>query len=158
MGKEIERKFLVKDNRYQSLAEGIYYNQGYIPTLNGMTVRVRIAGNKGFLTLKDHVVGLTRHEYEYEVPIDDAREMLNNMCARPQIEKYRYVIPAAEEGLKWEVDEFLGDNAGLVVAEIETPAEDTPFTLPDWVGEEVTNDHRYFNSHLCKHPYCEWGK
>jgi len=167
MGKEIERKFLVKDNTFETLAEGTYYHQGYIPTLNGMTVRVRIAGTKGFVTFKDRAVGFSRHEFEYEIPVDEAKQMLELMCSRPQIEKYRYVIDAgvgtlpdktSVEGLHWEVDRFMGDNEGLVVAEIEVPTEDTQFDLPSWVGEEVTGDKRYYNSHLCRNPYKDWDK
>lgn len=167
MGKEIERKFLVKDDTYRQLAEGVYYRQGYIPTINGMTVRVRMAGTRGFVTFKDHAVGFSRHEFEYEIPADEAQQMLDLMCAKPQIEKYRHIIAAAPghlpdgssvENLHWEVDRFLGDNEGLVVAEIEVPTEDTRFELPDWVGEEVTGDKRYYNSHLANNPYCKWGK
>lgn len=167
MGKEIEHKFLVKDNRFMSLAEGIYYRQGYIPTLNGMTVRVRMAGNKAYLTMKDHARGLTRNEFEYEIPQDDASQLLDLMCERPQIEKHRYLIPAGlgkkangelVDGLHWEVDVFHGDNEGLIVAEIEVPDEGTTFCIPEWIGQEVTGDHRYYNSHLCKNPFCTWGE
>ena len=164
MGKEIERKFLVKSDVYKTLAQGTYYRQGYVPTLNGMTVRLRIAGEKGYITMKDHAVGFTRHEFEYEIPKKDAKQMLELMCDKPQIEKYRFVIPAscnsasASSQLFWEVDEFLGENAGLVVAEIEVPSEDTEFEIPDWVGEEVTGEKRYYNSHLCKNPYKNWSK
>lgn len=159
MAKEIERKFLVKSDRYKDLSEGTYYRQGYVPTTNGMTVRIRIAGEEGFLTMKDHAVGFSRHEFEYPIPADDARQMLELMCAKPQIEKIRYKLPATSpEGvsLMWEVDEFLGDNAGLVVAEIEVPTEDTKFDLPDWIAEEVTGDKRYYNSHLCANPFKRW--
>lgn len=160
MGKEIERKFLVKNKSYKSLANGTHYQQGYIPTVNGMTVRIRIAGDKAFITLKDHAVGFTRHEFEYPIPVDEAQRMLDLMCAKPQIDKYRYVVPAtspvAEHNLCWEVDEFLGDNQGLTIAEIEVPSEDTIFDIPDWVGEEVTGDKRYYNSHLCNCPYKDW--
>lgn len=165
MGKEIERKFKVKNDQYKDLAIGKAYRQGYIPTLNGMTVRVRIAGDQGFLTLKDHAKSFTRHEYEYPIPVEDAQEILGLMCSKPQIEKHRYVIPASighmadgtlVEGLHWEVDEFGGDNEGLVIAEIEVPSEDTQFDLPDWIGDEVTGDKRYYNSHLCTHPFKEW--
>lgn len=155
MAKEIEHKFTVKSNHYKTLAAPTLYRQGYIPTQNGMTVRVRIAGEKGFLTLKDKTVGMSRNEFEYEIPVQEARQMLDTMCDKPQIEKYRYVIPA-EQGLKWEVDEFLGDNAGLVVAEIEVPTEDTKFSLPEWIGKEVTGDKKYNNSQLYKKPYKEW--
>lgn len=165
MAQEIEHKFLVKSDIYKTLATGTYYHQGYIPTVNGMTVRVRIAGEKAFITMKDHAKGLTRHEYEYEIPVCDAKEMLELMCSKPQIEKHRYVLPAEGEladgtkvKLHWEVDEFHGDNRGLVVAEIEVPAEDTKFVLPDWIDKEVTGDHKYYNSHLCEYPYSKWKK
>jgi CYTH domain-containing protein len=155
MAKEIEHKFTVKSDKYKSLATPTLYRQGYIPTTNGMTVRVRIAGEKGFVTFKDKTIGMSRNEFEYEIPVAEACQMLDTLCDKPQIEKYRYVIPA-EQGLKWEVDEFLGDNAGLVVAEIEVPAEDTKFSLPEWIDKEVTGDKKYNNSQLCKKPYKEW--
>ncbi len=155
MAKEIEHKFLVKGDHYKLLATPTLYRQGYIPTTNGMTVRVRIAGEKGFVTFKDKTIGMSRNEFEYEIPVAEACQMLDTLCDKPQIEKYRYVIPA-EQGLKWEVDEFLGDNAGLVVAEIEVPAEDTKFSLPEWIDKEVTGDKKYNNSQLCKKPYKEW--
>ena len=155
MAKEIEHKFTVKSDKYKSLATPTLYRQGYIPTTNGMTVRVRIAGEKGFVTFKDKTIGMSRNEFEYEIPVAEACQMLVTLCDKPQIEKYRYVIPA-EQGLKWEVDEFLGDNAGLVVAEIEVPAEDTKFSLPEWIDNEVTGDKKYNNSQLCKKPYKEW--
>lgn len=175
MGKEIERKFLIKSDAYRQLATGTYYRQGYIPTVNGMTVRIRIAGERAFTTFKDHAVGLTRHEFEYEIPVADAQQMLTLMCEQPQIEKHRYVIPIENctdatghpctatlpdgtpvEGLHWEVDEFHGDNEGLIVAELEVPSEEVHFTLPAWIGQEVTGDHRYYNSQLCKVPYNKW--
>lgn len=165
MGKEIERKFLVRTTDYTKLAEPTYYKQGYIPTLTGITVRVRIAGTRAYITMKDRAVGFSRHEFEYEVPIADAQQMLDLMCSKPQIEKHRYVIDAGPgtladgspvEGLHWEVDLFHGDNEGLVVAEIEVPSEDTKFNLPTWIGEEVTGDKRYYNSHLCANPYKNW--
>lgn len=155
MAKEIEHKFTVKSDKYKSLATPTLYRQGYIPTTNGMTVRVRIAGEKGFVTFKDKTIGMSRNEFEYEIPVAEACQMLDTLCEKPQIEKYRYVIPA-EQGLKWEVDEFLGDNAGLVVAEIEVPAEDTKFSLPEWIDKDVTGDKKYNNSQLCKKPYKEW--
>lgn len=167
MGKEIEHKFLTKSNAYRQLGSGTFYRQGYIPTLNGMTVRVRIAGTRAFVTFKDHAVGLTRHEFEYEVPVEEAQQMLNLMCSPEQIQKTRYIVPACDgiapdgsivKNLHWEIDEFGGENEGLVVAEIEVPEEGTTFTLPDWIGPEVTGDHRYYNSQLCKHPYKSWKK
>lgn len=166
MAQEIEHKFLVTSDAFRKLATPVYYHQGYIPTLNGMTVRVRVAGTQGYLTFKDHAVGITRHEFEYPIPADEAEQLLTLMCAGPQIQKDRYVIPAPDghrpdgsvvTGLHWEVDVFHGDNEGLIVAEIEVPTEDTQFDLPEWIGKEVTSDHRYFNSALCKHPYKEWN-
>ncbi len=157
MGKEIERKFIVKNDKYKSLANPVKYRQGYIPRTNKVTVRIRIAGEKGFITLKDKATGFSRHEFEYEIPIAEAKEMLDILCDKPQIEKFRYIIPANEPELKWEVDEFLGDNEGLVIAEIEVPTEETKFTLPDWVGEEVTGNKKYNNNNLCKNPYKTWG-
>lgn len=165
MGKEIEHKFLTKSDAYRQLGSGTFYRQGYIPTLNGMTVRVRIAGTRAFVTFKDHAVGLTRHEFEYEVPVDEAQQMLDLMCSPEQIQKTRYIVPACDgiapdgsivKNLHWEIDEFGGENEGLVVAEIEVPEEGTTFNLPDWIGTEVTGDHRYYNSQLCKYPYKSW--
>lgn len=175
MGKEIEHKFLTTSSEYRQLGEGTYYRQGYIPTLNGMTVRARIAGEQAFMTLKDHAVGLSRHEFEYEIPVADAQQILTLMCGQPQIEKHRYVINLDQctdadgnpcvatlpdgtrvEGLHWEVDEFHGLNEGLIVAELEVPSEEVKFTLPAWIGQEVTGDHRYYNSQLCKKPYSQW--
>lgn len=157
MAQEIERKFLVKNTAYKALSKGIHYHQGYIPTVNGTTVRIRIAGEQGFLTLKTRTVGISREEFEYEIPIAEAKEMLQLLCAAPTIEKYRYRIEAGN-GLQWEVDEFKGENEGLVIAEIELPTENTPFEKPDWIGDEVTGNHRYYNSSLCKFPYSLWKK
>lgn len=165
MAQEIEHKFLVKNDQFVKLATPVYYRQGYIPTLNGMTVRVRIAGEQGYITLKDHAVGLTRHEFEYPIPKEEAMQLLELMCAKPQIEKRRYVIEGVKASmpdgtelppLHWEVDVFGGDNEGLVVAEIEVPCEEAVFERPEWIGDEVTGDHRYYNSALCKHPYKAW--
>lgn len=159
MSKEIEYKFTVIDSSYRQIASyKTYYRQGYIPTVNGMTVRVRIAGSKGYVTFKDHAIGMTRHEFEYEVPVADAEQMLDLMCDRHQIQKYRYVIPYDHTGtqLHWEVDEFLGDNEGLVVAELEVPSEDYPIELPSWIGKNVTGDHRYYNTSLARYPFKDW--
>ena len=158
MALEIERKFLVDTSLWQRPAGGVRMRQGYVATKDGTTVRVRIAGDRAFLTLKDHAVGLTRHEFEYEIPVADAETLLDTMCAKPQVEKIRYRIPAAEPGLVWEVDEFLGDNAPLVTAEIELPTEDTPFCKPVWVGEDVSHDHRYKNNNLAATPYSSWAE
>ena len=172
MGKEIERKFLVRSDKFiedAAIAAGITlcsketagkkYRQGYIPTLNGMTVRIRIAGDKGFITMKDKAVNFSRHEYEYEIPLKDAEEMIDIMCVKPLIEKRRYVIPTTShdgQPLHWEVDVFEGDNKGLTVAEIELPSEETLFDLPEWIGTEVTGQKQYYNSHLINNPYKNW--
>lgn len=165
MGKEIEHKYLVRSDAYKQLATPVYYRQGYIPTTNGMTVRLRIAGNQGYLTMKDHARNLERHEWEYPIPAADAQQMLELMSQGPQIEKQRYVIEGVKawmpDGsplppLHWEVDVFGGDNEGLVVAEIEVPCVEACYEIPDWIGTEVTGDHRYYNSSLTKYPYKDW--
>ena len=156
MAIEIERKFLVKGDRWRSLAEGMVYCQGYIPTKEGLTVRVRIAGDRGFLTIKGPSVGNARAEFEYPVPVEDAREMLETLCEEPYIEKTRYKIPMGE--FVWEVDEFAGENQGLILAEVELTEEDQIVELPDWIGEEVSGDFRYFNSNLAKNPFSSWPK
>ena len=155
MAFEIERKFLVTGDAWRGLAEPVRIRQGYVATKDGTTVRVRIVGDKAFLTLKDHAVGLVRHEFEYPIPSDDAETILDTMCG-DLVEKNRYSIPAKEPGLVWEVDEYFGANAPLVTAEIELPDEKTVVELPGWIGRDVTNDHRYKNNNLAEHPYAEW--
>ncbi len=154
MGLEIERKFLLKGDEWRSLADGKPYRQGYIRTNGENTVRVRVAGDKGFLTIKGPVAGATRTEYEYEIPLQDALEMLERLCDKPYIEKIRHTVPV--EGFVWEIDEFQGANAGLVVAEVELDGEDQAFDKPDWVGDEVTGDPRYYNGNLTVAPYATW--
>jgi CYTH domain-containing protein len=154
VAKEIERKFLVKGDDWRALAAGTRYRQGYLSTVKERTVRVRTIGDKGYLTIKGVTVGATRVEYEYEIPVADANEMLDGLCERPIIEKDRYKIPAGDD--TWEVDEFLGVNQGLVVAEIELQSEEQSFARPDWVGGEVTDDPRYFNANLIAHPFSSW--
>ena len=155
MAFEIERKFLVVGDAWRGLVEPLRIRQGYVATKDGTTVRVRIVGDKASLTLKDHAVGLVRHEFEYPIPVEDAATILDTMCGN-LVEKNRYRIPAKEPGLVWEVDEFFGDNAPLVTAEIELSDEKTVVELPDWIGCEVTNDHRYKNNNLAAHPFSEW--
>ncbi len=155
MSLEIERKFLVKGEAWRGLAEPVRIRQGYVATKNGTTVRVRVAGDAAFITLKDRAVGLVRHEFEYPIPPADAEAILDAMCGN-LVEKNRYRIPAAEPGLAWEVDEYFGANAPLVTAEIELPDEKTVVALPDWIGREVTDDHRYKNNNLAAHPFSEW--
>lgn len=154
MGKEIERKFLVKNTCYKQLAEGILYKQGYICSEPDRVVRVRVIGSKGFITIKGKASGFSRPEYEYEIPINDADEMIGSLCDKPIIEKYRYEI--RYRGFTWEVDEFLGDNQGLVIAEIEIENEAVQFPIPEWIEAEVTGDPLYYNSNLIKKPYKTW--
>lgn len=154
MGKEIERKFLLKNDGWRGLAAGTVYRQGYLSSNTERAVRVRTINDTAYLTIKGKSRGATRLEYEYEIPHSDAVELLNELCERPIIEKSRYKIEYA--GMIWEVDEFDGENAGLIVAEIELTSEDQPFEKPDWVGEEVTDDPRYLNANLIKHPYSKW--
>ena len=154
MGVEIEKKFLLTGADWKKLASGTTYRQGYLSTVKERTVRVRTIAGKGFLTIKGISVGATRLEYEYEIPLEDANGLLDELCEKPLIEKNRYKIEFS--GFTWEVDEFFGENDGLVVAEIELESEDQSFDKPDWVGEEVTGDARYFNSNLIKVPYSKW--
>jgi adenylate cyclase len=154
MGTEIERKFLVHGTRWRDLAAGVLYRQGYISTAPERTVRVRIAGDQGYLTIKGKTQGIARSEFEYAIPVEDAAQMLDTLCDRPLIEKYRHKISLND--LIWEVDEFLGDNQGLVIAEVELHDENQAIDLPDWVGEEVSGDLRYYNASLAKHPFQRW--
>ena len=154
MAVEIERKFLVVEDSWRELAEGTSYRQGYLSTVKERTVRVRTIDDKGYLTIKGITIGATRAEYEYEIPAADANEMLDTLCEQPIIEKKRYKIP--RDGFTWEIDEFGGVNEGLIVAEIELESEDQAFDKPDWVGEEVTGDPRYFNSNLIATPFTAW--
>jgi adenylate cyclase len=154
MGIEIERKFLLSGDAWKALGAGTAYRQGYLSAVKERTVRVRTIGKQGFLTIKGISVGASRLEYEYEIPLGDADAMLNELCEKPLIEKKRYKIEYA--GFIWEVDEFFGENEGLVVAEVELDSEDQAFNKPEWVGEEVTGDARYFNSNLIKKPYSQW--
>lgn len=156
MGKEIERKFLVKGEAWKSLAKGRHYRQGYLNSAKERTVRIRTIDDKAFLTVKGPTVGVTRPEFEYPIPFEDCAAMLDLLAEKPIIEKTRYKIPMGNR--VWEVDEFFGVNAGLVVAEIELGAEDEAFEKPEWIGEEVSGDPRYFNSNLVKHPFTTWEK
>ena len=154
MGEEIERKFLVSGEAWRETAEGTRYRQGFLSTELERTVRVRVAGTRGSITVKGKSVGARRAEFEYEIPVADAERMLDTLCKRPLIEKVRYVLAVGAH--TWEIDVFEGDNAGLVVAEIELRREDEAFERPEWVGNEVTDDPRYFNSNLVANPYRTW--
>ena len=156
MGKEIERKYLVDLAAWVPHGPGKYYKQGYLSSLKERVVRVRIAGDKGQLTIKGLTSGVTRSEFEYPISIEDADLMLDNLCEKPLIEKHRH--KEVHGGKTWEIDVFHGDNEGLVVAEIELASEDEAFEKPAWLGEEVSSDPRYFNSNLLKNPYKLWGR
>ena len=153
MGVEIERKFKVKEH-FRPTGVGIEMAQGYLSRDPRRTVRIRIAGIQGFLTIKGETCGATRSEYEYEIPAEEARELLA-LCDTPLVEKTRYVEMFC--GKRWEVDIFHGANEGLRVAEIELAAEAEEFALPKWVGDEVTGERRYYNAALIAHPYSAWS-
>lgn len=152
MPTEIERKFLVTGTQWRA-TPGVRLSQGYLNPDKDRTVRVRIAGNRAFLTVKGATRGATRAEFEYPIPVVDAEAMLS-LCDGPIVEKVRYAIEY--EGNVWEVDEFLGANAGLVIAEIELTSEAQSFAKPEWVDTEVTHDARYFNSNLAAYPFSLW--
>jgi adenylate cyclase len=154
VGIEIERKFLVDADTWRLLeSEGSFYCQGYLSTSPQRTVRVRVADEKGFLTVKGLVTGATRAEYEYEIPIDEAQALLK-ICQKPLIEKKRHIIDGGE--VTWEVDEFLGENQGLILAEVELRNENQEFMKPSWLAGEVTHDRRYYNANLVAYPYGSW--
>jgi adenylate cyclase len=155
MAKEIERKFLIDIKKWQALnkPEGQLLRQGYLSTDPAKTIRVRLAGEKGFLTIKGATKGATRDEYEYEIPAGEAVELLDKF-AGAELSKIRYNVALGSK--VWEVDEFLGLNAGLFLAEIELESEDEAFERPEWVTTEVTDDARYYNSNLTKNPYKHW--
>ncbi|MES2319501.1 MAG: CYTH domain-containing protein [Pseudomonadota bacterium] len=154
MGVEIERKFLLQGQAWRALGQPVLLRQGYLSSDPERTVRVRVEGGQGSMTIKGKSVGATRGEWEYPIPLADANELLERLCQQPIIEKYRRRIEVA--GNVWEVDEFLGVNQGLVVAEIELASEAQPFDKPDWIGAEVTDEARYFNSSLIRHPFSAW--
>lgn len=154
MGIEIERKFLLKNDNWRGLAPGVKYRQGYLSSVKERAVRVRTIEDQGYLTIKGVSQGAARVEYEYPIPLDDANAMLDGLCEKPLIEKKRYKIPY--QGLTWEVDEFFGENQGLIMAEVELESETQAFEEPDWIGEEVTHDSRYFNANLIHHPFSQW--
>jgi len=154
MGLEIEKKFLLKGNKWRIPEKAVHYRQGYLSRSRECIVRVRTIKDKGFLTIKGITIGATRAEYEYEIPKGECNAMLENLAEKPIIEKNRYTLDY--KGFTWEIDEFLGENQGLVVAEIELDFEDQKFDTPEWVGKEVTGDPRYFNSNLICFPYTKW--
>jgi len=157
MAFEIERKFLVLNDSWRARAsKGTFYRQGYLSLDKRRAVRVRVAGGRGFISVKSQEEGrITRREFDYEIPLQDAEEMIEALCDHPPVDKIRYRVE--EAGMTWEIDVFEGANDGLVVAEIELESEDQPFRLPDWTGAEVTHDERYLNVNLYRHPFKEWS-
>jgi adenylate cyclase len=153
---EIERKFLVLNEDWRALAtSAIPMRQGYLNNEKRCSVRVRISGDEAHLNIKGATIGAKRLEFEYPIPLEQASIMLDSLSAGPLIEKVRYLIPQGH--LTWEIDVFSGDNAGLVVAEIELSDADEAFDIPTWIGEEVTHDTRYYNTRLSREPYSTWN-
>ncbi|MFL6616977.1 MAG: CYTH domain-containing protein [Povalibacter sp.] len=155
MALEIERKFLVRSDAWRAeVANRELLRQGYLTSGSQCSIRARIAGAQAWLNIKARKSGMTRLEFEYPIPVADADEILNELAQGPILEKYRHRVPAGE--YVWEIDEFLGANAGLIVAEIELTSEDAVFTCPSWLGEEVTEDERYYNFNLARRPFKDW--
>ncbi|NIM27028.1 MAG: CYTH domain-containing protein [Gammaproteobacteria bacterium] len=155
MATEIERKYLVRDDSWREhVHHQVRYEQGYLANTEHCSVRVRVGGDRAHLNIKSRTAGASRLELEYPVPVEDARTMLRELCRQPIIEKIRYRV--RHQSQEWEVDVFEGDNAGLVVAEIELDDEAAPVSLPPWAGEEVTDDVRYYNSSLAVTPFNRW--
>jgi adenylate cyclase len=156
MSREIEHKYLVRVDLWNPTEDGVLYRQGYLCNVEERSVRVRIAGQQAYLTIKGPTYGITRLEFEYAIPVGDAEIMLNLLCQHPLIEKTRYHQSFA--GKTWEIDVFHGDNTGLVVAEIEVSSESEQFERPPWLGREVSTDLRYLNSSLVNNPYNNWRR
>jgi adenylate cyclase len=155
MAIEIERKFLLRDDSWQASADnGVVMRQGYLAGTEKSSIRVRIAGDKANVNIKSATLGITRQEYEYPIPITDASEMLDTLSEGPLIEKTRYHVHHDKH--LWEVDVFSGDNKGLIVAEVELGDANESFERPDWLGDEVSDDARYYNVCLVKHPFKDW--
>ena len=155
MATEIERKFLLKNDLWRdSVVKYIFFKQGYLVGSEKASVRVRIEGEQANMNVKSATLGVTRKEYEYSIPLEDAQELLNNLCQQPLIEKIRHYVYVGDH--EWEIDEFKGDNQGLIVAEIELKDEMEEFNKPEWLGQEVSHEKKYYNSLLAKQPYKNW--
>ena len=155
MGIEIERKFLVSGQAWRDGACAVYCKQAYLCVGPPVAIRVRIMGDRATLNIKKAVLDITRDEFEYAIPMDDAEVMMRHLCAGHPVEKTRY--KTTFDGMTWEIDEFHGANSGLIVAEIELDSPEQHFNRPPWLGEEVSADARYLNSSLSRHPFCEWA-
>ncbi len=155
MATEIEHKFLLRDDCWRLQVEwSARLRQGYLTSDARCSVRVRVAENQGFLNIKSGTLGIQRSEYEYPIPLAEAEEILDALCEKPLLEKTRHYLRFGQH--LWEIDEFAGENAGLIVAEVELSRVDEPFARPDWLGEDVSHDIRYYNSQLARHPYQTW--
>ena len=156
MGIEIERKFLLANSDWRDQAsEPVRFRQGYLVGSEKSSVRVRTEGERAFINIKSATLGIRRQEYQYSIPLEDAEKLLDELCDKPLIEKHRFYIQNNKH--TWEIDEFLGDNQGLIVAEIELKHEEEVFDRPSWLGNEVSDDTRYYNVCLVKHPYKDWS-
>lgn len=157
MAIEIERKFLLaNDDWHQQVIKSVDYRQGYLSSNTESSIRVRIEGEQAKLNIKSATLGVYRHEYEYPIPLDEAQEILETLCRKPLVEKTRHFVLAGDH--EWEIDEFEGENSGLVVAEIELSSENDTFEKPAWLGAEVSDDPRYYNVSLVSHPYKDWDR
>ncbi len=155
MALEIEHKFLIKNNNWQkSVSKSTEYKQGYLTSDKNRSIRIRTSDNTAWLNIKSATIGTHRQEYEYEIPLNEGIEILNNLCEKPLIEKTRHLVHYKQH--TWEIDVFSGDNNGLIVAEIELSKIGEYFEKPEWLAEEVTEDLRYYNNSLCKNPYKNW--
>lgn len=155
MAIEIEHKFLLADDSWREhVSRSVRYRQGYLSSQPTSSIRVRTSNDQAWLNIKTATIGTHRHEYEYEIPPADANEILDSLCKKPLIEKIRYFV--TDNGNLWEIDEFEGENQGLIVAEIELDKTGQTFSKPPWIGLEVTGDLRYYNNNLAIHPYSEW--
>ncbi len=152
---EIERKFLLKNNDWRDeVVRSMRIRQGYLGKIDKASVRVRIQGESANINIKSATLDMRRMEYEYAIPLSEAEEMLNQLTSGPQIDKTRYIVERG--GHVWEIDEFYADNEGLIMAELELNSEDEAYEHPHWLAEEVTEDPRYYNVNLAKHPYKDW--
>ncbi|MGZ8094713.1 MAG: CYTH domain-containing protein [Methylosarcina sp.] len=155
MAIEIEHKFLLATNEWRNhIQRSVKYKQGYLSSLATSSIRIRVSDNHAWLNIKSATIGTQRHEYEYEIPLTDANELLNTLCKKPLIEKTRHFV--ANNNKIWEIDEFEGENSGLIVAEIELAEPEESFIKPTWLGAEVTGDLRYYNNNLAVLPYSKW--
>lgn len=155
MAEEIEHKFLVRDDSWRDQVErSMHQLQGYLGSAESCSIRIRISDEQASLNIKSATLGITRREYDYPIPVNEAREILDQLCIKPIIEKTRHIVRVGSH--VWEIDEFAGDNSGLIVAEVELSSADETFEKPAWAGKEVSDDPRYYNVCLVEHPYKDW--